>query len=129
MKKYAGSLRLDLAQFRELEAFAQMGTELDAATQQQLDRGQRLVEILKQGQYVPMEVEEQVTMIYIGTQGLADKVPVEKIKDYEVKFIEYMKSSHKDILEGIKNTGELKEVDQLEKAAKDFTEKYVAGLN
>ena len=69
MKKYAGSLRLDLAQFRELEAFAQMGTELDAATQKQLDRGMRLVEILKQGQYVPMDVAEQVAIIFAGTQG------------------------------------------------------------
>jgi len=129
MKKYAGSLRLDLAQFRELEAFAQMGTELDASTQLQLDRGQRLVEILKQGQYAPMEVEEQVVMIYVGTQGLADTVPVDKIKDYEVKLVEYMKSSHKEILEGIKSTGELKDVEKLENAAKDFTEKYVAGLN
>ena len=75
MKKYAGSLRLDLAQFRELEAFAQLGTELDAATQKQLDRGQRLVEILKQGQYVPMAVAEH-TIIFAGTQGYLDKIPV-----------------------------------------------------
>ena len=73
MKKYAGSLRLDLAQFRELEAFAQMGTELDAATQKQLDRGIRLVEILKQGQYVPMAVEEQVAVIFAAPRDLSTR--------------------------------------------------------
>ena len=78
MKKVAGGLRLDLAAFRELEAFAQLGTELDAATQARLDRGYRMVEILKQGQYQPMNVIDQVLVIYAGTRGHSDKVPVER---------------------------------------------------
>ena len=100
MKKYAGSLRLDLAQFRELEAFAQLGTELDAATQKQLDRGQRLVEVLKQGQYNPMAVSEQVAIIYAGTQGYLDKIPVEKVRDFEVKFIKFIDEAHPELLDG-----------------------------
>ncbi len=128
MKKFAGSLRLDLAQFRELEAFAQMGTELDAATQKQLDRGYRLVEILKQGQYVPMDVEDQVAILFAGTQGLCDKIPVDKMKDFESRFIKYMRDSHADILAEIKTTGVLKSEEQLFKAAQDFAEKYLAEL-
>jgi len=127
MKKYAGSLRLDLAQFRELEAFAQMGTELDAATQKQLDRGIRLVEILKQNQYVPMDVSEQVSMIYLGTQGLCDKVPVNKMKDFEVKFIKFLRESHSQLLNEITETGELKSDEKLKSVAADFIETYLAG--
>jgi F-type H+/Na+-transporting ATPase subunit alpha len=129
MKKYAGSLRLDLAQFRELEAFAQMGTELDAATQRQLDRGIRLVEILKQGQYVPMEVEEQVAVIYASTQGFIDKVPVNKVKDFESKFIAYMKSSHKDLLAEISSTGEMKSADKFSAATQEFVDRYMAEIS
>jgi F-type H+-transporting ATPase subunit alpha len=129
MKKFAGSLRLDLAQFRELEAFAQMGTELDAATQKQLDRGIRLVEILKQGQYVPMHVEEQVAIIFAGTQGYADKVPVEHVKDFEIKYIEYMKTSHRDLLEEIKTTGELKNVEKFGTVTKEFADRYLAEIS
>ena len=81
MKKIAGSLRLDLAAFRELEAFAQLGTELDKATQQQLDRGYRMVELLKQPQYVPMHVVDQVMSIYAGAKGYFDEVPVPKVAD------------------------------------------------
>ncbi len=79
MKKIAGSLRLDLAAYRELEAFAQLGTELDKATQTQLDRGARLVELLKQPQYRPMPVEQQVMVIYAGTKGFLDDVPLSRI--------------------------------------------------
>ncbi len=127
MKKYAGSLRLDLAQFRELEAFSQMGTELDPATQRQLDRGIRLVEILKQGQYVPMNVEEQVAIIFAGTQGLLDKIPVDKIKDFESKFLKFMKESNSELLKGIVTTGELKEPDKLTQIITQFVEKYLTG--
>ncbi|MCU0847206.1 MAG: F0F1 ATP synthase subunit alpha [Spirochaetes bacterium] len=127
MKKYAGSLRLDLAQFRELEAFAQMGTELDAATQKQLDRGIRLVEILKQNQYVPMDVAEQVSIIYLGTQGLCDKVPVNKMKDFEVKFVKFLRESHSQLLNEITETGELKSDEKLKSVAADFIETYLAG--
>ncbi|PKL37824.1 MAG: F0F1 ATP synthase subunit alpha [Spirochaetae bacterium HGW-Spirochaetae-1] len=128
MKKYAGSLRLDLAQFRELEAFAQMGTELDAATQRQLDRGQRLVEILKQGQYVPMDVAEQVVMIYAGTEGLIDKVPVENVKDFEDKLLKHMSESKKEILEGIRNTKQLQDPQALKKIIEDFVQSYTSNL-
>ncbi len=129
MKKFAGSLRLDLAQFRELEAFAQMGTELDAATQKQLDRGIRLVEILKQGQYVPMHVEEQVAIIFAGTQGYTDKVPVENIKDFETKYIEYMKTSHRDLLDEIKSTGEMKNIEKFGTVTQEFADRYLAEIS
>jgi F-type H+-transporting ATPase subunit alpha len=90
MKKIAGSLRLDLAAYRELEAFAQLGTELDAATQKQLDRGARLVELLKQPQYRPMTVEQQVMVIYAATQGHMDDVPVNRIQEFQTAFLSYV---------------------------------------
>ncbi|MCL1864701.1 MAG: F0F1 ATP synthase subunit alpha [Spirochaetes bacterium] len=128
MKKYAGSLRLDLAQFRELEAFAQMGTELDPATQKQIDRGVRLVEILKQGQYEPMDVAEQVSIIYAGTQGLVDKVPVDKIKDFEEKFIKHLRSSHSNIIKEIHETKEIKDADAMSKIVAEFVDKYLDSI-
>ena len=90
MKKVAGGLRLDLAAFRELEAFAQLGTELDSATQSRLDRGYRMVEILKQGQYQPMNVVDQVLIIYAGTRGHLDKVPITEVQDWEKQFLTFM---------------------------------------
>ncbi len=124
MKKYAGSLRLDLAQFRELEAFAQLGTELDTTTQAQLDRGQRLVEVLKQGQYVPMNVAEQVAIIYTATNGYMDKIEVENIIDFEEKYLAHLKNSHSDILDEMLNTGELKSEEKLGKIAAEFASNY-----
>jgi len=103
MKKVAGRLRLDLAQFRELEAFAQFGTELDAATQRQLDRGQRTVEILKQGQYEPMPVEEQVMVIFAATQGYLDDLDVSQIDEWETGFLEYMRSQEPGVGEAIRS--------------------------
>jgi len=129
MKKYAGSLRLDLAQFRELEAFAQMGTELDPATQRQLDRGMRLVEILKQKQYVPMAVENQVAIIFAGTQGLLDKVPVDKVQDFEDKFLKFLKASHPQFLAEIADTRELKSVDEFKAVITGFVESYMASIS
>ncbi len=126
MRKNAGSLRLDLAQFRELEAFAQLGTELDPATQAQLDRGQRLVEILKQGQYVPMSVAEQVAMIFAGTKGYLDKIEVENIIDFEEQFIAHLKDNASNILNEILETGELKSEDELGKITSDFVESYLS---
>jgi F-type H+-transporting ATPase subunit alpha len=128
MKKYAGSLRLDLAQFRELEAFAQMGTELDPATQKQIDRGVRLVEILKQGQYEPMDVADQVAIIYAGTQGLIDKVPVNMVKDFELKYLKHLKDSHSEIIKQIHETGVLKDVDELNKIIAEFVDKYIDSI-
>src|SRR5262249_45411866 len=90
MKNIAGGLRLDLAAFRELEAFAQLGTDLDKATQQQLDRGYRMVEILKQPQFQPMDVVEQIMIIYAGTRGHLDKVPAKQVLAWEKEFLRYV---------------------------------------
>ena len=98
MKKIAGTLKLDQAQFRELEAFSKFGSDLDAATKAVLDKGSKNVEILKQDQYSPMSVEKQVAIIYCGTQGLLSDIPVEKVKEFENEFLEYMELKHKDVL-------------------------------
>jgi F-type H+-transporting ATPase subunit alpha len=97
MKKVAGGLRLDLAAFRELEAFAQLGTELDKATQQQLDRGYRMVELLKQPQYQPMEVVDQVMSIYAGSEGYLDTVPIKEVSRWEEQFLTFMKDRKSDV--------------------------------
>lgn len=122
MKKVAGTLRLDLAQYRELAAFAQFGSDLDEATQNQLSRGERLVELLKQGQYVPMEVTDQVISIFGATKGMFDKVPVAKIGEIEKDLIETMHSKHSDIMSDLKSSGALTKeiVPKLESAIKDF---------
>ena len=98
MKKVAGTLKLDLAQYRELEAFSKFGSDLDKSTQAQLERGKRLVEILKQKQYAPIAVENQVAIIYAGTKGLLDQVPVDKIKAFEAAYIEDLSLNHKQVL-------------------------------
>ena len=103
MKKVAGRLRLDLAQFRELEAFAQFGSDLDAATQRQLSRGERTVEILKQGQYAPLPVEDQVMVIFAVTQGFLDDVEVNRIQAWESSFLEFMHTAHKGVGEAIRD--------------------------
>jgi F-type H+/Na+-transporting ATPase subunit alpha len=126
MKKYAGSLRLDLSQFRELEAFAQLGTELDPATQAQLDRGMRLVEILKQGQYEPLSVAEQVLIIFAGTQGFIDKVPVARVREYEKAFHAFMENSKPAIVKEINDTGKIESEDKIIEAIKEFTDKFMA---
>ncbi len=102
MKKVAGPLRLSLAQYRELEAFAQFGSDLDAATQRQLARGARTVEMLKQPQYAPVPVEEQVVVIYAVTNGYLDRIEVEQVPKWEADFLEFMRSSHAEILDGIR---------------------------
>ena len=126
MKKYAGSLRLDLSQFRELEAFAQLGTELDPATQAQLDRGMRLVEVLKQGQYEPMSVAEQVSIIFAATQGYLDKIPVAKVRDYEKEFITFMNTSQPALLKDILDNGKISDEDALRSAIDGFSQKFAA---
>ncbi len=98
MKKVAGSLKLDLAQYRELEAFSKFGSDLDAATQRQLDKGKRLVEILKQKQYDPMRVEHQIAIIFIGTKGLLSKVPVDKIREFQQRFLDQLDVRNADLL-------------------------------
>jgi F-type H+-transporting ATPase subunit alpha len=102
MKQVAGRLRLDLAQYRELEAFAQFGSELDQATQKQLARGERVVEVLKQPQYRPMPVEQQVMIIFAVTNGFLDDVPVESIRAWEQGFRDYMSAEHRDVGEEIR---------------------------
>ncbi|MHC4444206.1 MAG: F0F1 ATP synthase subunit alpha [Planctomycetota bacterium] len=97
MKKVAGSLRLDLSSYRELEAFAQLGTELDTATQRQLDRGQRMVELLKQGQYGPYGVVDQVISIFAGTQGLCDDIPVDRMSDFEEQLLKHIETKFADV--------------------------------
>jgi F-type H+-transporting ATPase subunit alpha len=106
MKQVAGGLRLDLAQYREIEAFAQFGTELDKSTQQQITRGQRMVEVLKQGQYQPMPVEEQIAIIFAGTMGHLDKIPVPRIREFEQQFLEYMRTQRQDLLTEIREKKE-----------------------
>ena len=109
MKEVAGSLRLDLSQYRELEAFAAFASDLDAASKAQLDRGVRLVELLKQAQYSPMAVEDQVVAIFLGTQGHLDSVPAEDVSRFESEFLEHVKASHAEILTGIKESKKLSE--------------------
>ncbi len=103
MKKVSGTLKLDQAQYRELEAFSKFGSDLDAATTAILEKGKRNVEILKQPQYSPMTVEKQVAMVYIGTNGLAGKVPVEKMKDFENVFLTTLEQKHPEVLETFKS--------------------------
>lgn len=107
MKKVAGSLRLDLAQYRELAAFTKFGSEMDKATQAQLNRGERLLEILKQPQYHPMPVEQQVSIIYIANQGYLDDVPVNRVKDFEQGFLQYLKEKYSRVLEQFRVSKEL----------------------
>merc|ERR1739848_260719 len=105
MKQVSGSMKLELAQYREVAAFAQFGSDLDAATQQLLNRGVRLTELLKQGQYVPMPIEDQVAVVYAGVRGHLDKVDPSKITAFERSFMPHMKSSHQGILDDIKAAG------------------------
>lgn len=109
MKEVAGSLRLDLSQYRELEAFAAFASDLDAASKAQLDRGVRLVELLKQPQYSPLAVEDQVVEIFLGTQGHLDSVPAEDVSRFSAELLEHVKASHAEILDGIKSTKKLSE--------------------
>ncbi|MDP1745445.1 MAG: F0F1 ATP synthase subunit alpha [Bacteroidota bacterium] len=125
MKKVAGTLKLDQAQYRELEAFSKFGSDLDAATKSVLDKGSRNVEILKQAQFSPFRVEQQVAIIYCGTKGLLRDVPVNKVKEFEADYIAFLEAKHKDVLNQLKAgkfTDELTNV--LEAVAKDLSGKY-----
>jgi F-type H+-transporting ATPase subunit alpha len=107
MKKVAGRLRLDLAQFRELEAFAAFGSDLDAASKAQLERGSRLVELLKQPQYQPFPMEEEVVSVWSGTTGKLDEVPLEDIKRFEREFLDFLKRDNPAVLDTIRSTTDL----------------------
>jgi F-type H+/Na+-transporting ATPase subunit alpha len=126
MRQVAGSLRLDLAQYRELAAFAQFGSDLDKATQSQLNRGRRLVEILKQPQYQPLGVEKQVAIIYAATKGFLDSVAIEDVHRYEEDLYRYLETSHPAVLSGIAEKkildDELKAA--LESALKEFGNRF-----
>ena len=122
MKKVAGTLKLDMAQFRELEGFAQFGSDLDKATQRQLERGYRLVEVLKQPQYQPMSAQNEVMILFAGANGYLDEWPVEAIADYEKQALEFMESKHADLLGEIKEKNEISEdlEEKLKKALDEF---------
>jgi len=122
MKKIAGSLRLHLAAFRELEAFAQLGTELDTATQRQLDRGQRMVELLKQPQYQPYPIEEQIVSIFAGSQGLLDSLPVRRVLAFEGELLKHFRNELPELLEEIRTKRELSDelAGKLRKVIEDF---------
>jgi len=125
MKKVAGTLKLDQAQYRELEAFAKFGSDLAAATMAVLNKGARNVEILKQNEGSPLAVEDQIAIIYCGTKGLMNTVPVNKVKEFEEEFLSYLNSNHRDTLDQLKAgkyTDELTAT--IEKVAKDLTAKY-----
>ncbi len=124
MKSVAGRLKLDLAQFRELEAFAQLGTDLDSVTQAQLDRGYRVLEILKQDEANPWSVEEQVLSIFAVSQGHMDSIDVDKIRDFETKLIKHVRESHVQLLEGIAKSGKVADDKALAKVIAEFAEKY-----
>ena len=127
MKKVAGTLKLDQAQYRELEAFSKFGSDLDAATMAVLNKGQRNVEILKQKQYAPMSVEKQIAIIYLGTKGMLGKIPVDKIKAFEDAYLTYLETHHKATLDGLK-AGQLTDeiTGTLEKVAADMSKQYSA---
>jgi F-type H+-transporting ATPase subunit alpha len=131
MRQVAGRLRLDLAQYRELAAFAQFGSDLDKATQARLARGERMTELLKQGQYVPMPVEEQVIVIYAGVNGFLDGLPVESIQEWEKEFLRFMRSNHPEILAEIREKKELSDelMDRMNKVIKDFTDEFGAAFS
>jgi F-type H+-transporting ATPase subunit alpha len=126
MKDVAGTLRIDLSQYRELEAFAKFGSDLDASTQQQLNRGERLVEILNQDQFSPVPVEEQVAIIYAAINGYLDPVPVDDIEEFEDEYIERLRLRHEEVLAEIRETEELTEdaEEAFESVAEDLAEVY-----
>merc|ERR1711950_52149 len=128
MKQVAGSMKLELAQYREVAAFAQFGSDLDAATQQLLSRGVRLTELLKQGQYVPMPIEEQVAVIYCGVRGFLDKVDPAKITEFEKQFLAHIKGTQKPLLDQIAADGHLSQDSDaaLNKIVKEFLASFNA---
>ena len=126
MKSIAGTLRLDLAQFRELEAFAKFGSDLDESTLQQLNRGKIMVEILKQNQYVPMSVSNQIAIIYAGINGFLDNVGIENISKYEKELVEYLEANNQSTLNKIASSGKLDESNEqeLKSALDSFTKTF-----
>jgi F-type H+-transporting ATPase subunit alpha len=126
MRKVTGSLKIDLAQFRELEAFAMFASDLDASSRRQLDRGQRLMELLKQPQYTPFPVEEQVVSIWAGTKGKLDPVPIDDVRRFESEFLEYLRREHGGLLETIRESREFSDETEssLDQAYTSFTGQF-----
>jgi F-type H+-transporting ATPase subunit alpha len=128
MRQVAGTLRLDLAQYRELAAFAQFGSDLDKSTQAQLTRGARLVELLKQLQYAPLPVERQVAIIFAGTNGFLDAIPLSDLREYETELYNFIDSHHPEVFTGIREKKQLD--DEVKKglndAVKSFSETFAA---
>jgi F-type H+-transporting ATPase subunit alpha len=122
MRQVAGKLRLDMAAFRELAAFAQFGSDLDEATRRQLDRGLRVQEVLKQGQYAPVPLTDQVLMFYAVTNGFLDDVEIRKVGDFEGAFVRYVRDSHPDLASSVESGAKLSEETQnaLDQAIEDF---------
>jgi F-type H+-transporting ATPase subunit alpha len=127
MKGVSGTLKLDLAQFRELESFATFGSELDKVSQAQLDRGYRLTELLKQPQNAPVPVEEQVLVVYAGTKGWVDTVPVPEVRRFETELREFFRAHHADLLEHIRTTGTLPATDKIDQGLKSFLDGFDTG--
>ncbi len=126
MKKIAGPLRLNLAQYRDLAAFAEFGSDLDAASLAQLERGRRVVEVLKQPQYQPMAVEEQVLVIYAVTEGFMDSIAVDDIQRFENGLREHVRSRFGDVLDHIRDTGEIGDEDRLRQAIQSYVDIFTA---
>jgi F-type H+-transporting ATPase subunit alpha len=126
MKKVAGTLKLDQAQYRELEAFAKFGSDLDPATKAVIEKGARNVEILKQPQFSPVPVEKQIAIIYLGTQGLLQNIPVNKVKEFESDYLNLLEIRHKDVLEKLRS-GVIDDAvtDILKAAAKEVSGRFV----
>ena len=124
MKSVAGKLKLDLAQFRELEAFAQLGTELDKSTQAQLDRGYRVLEVLKQSESNPWPMEEQVLSIFAVNKGYLDAIKVSEVWKFEEKLLEYMRTRHAALLVSIRNSKKIEDPDTVAKAIETFLNQY-----
>ncbi len=127
MKKVAGKIKLELAQYREMAAFSQFASDLDASTKQLLARGERLTELLKQDQYVPMSVADQVLSLYSGVRGFLDKIDLAKITDFQVKFLEGLRADHSDIFDEINNTGNFSDVS--DKKIEDYLEKFTSNYS
>ena len=127
MKKVAGKIKLELAQYREMAAFSQFASDLDASTKQLLARGERLTELLKQDQYVPMSVADQVLSLYSGVRGFLDKIEISKITDFQVKFLEGLRADHSDIFDEINNTGNFS--DESDKKIEDYLEKFTTNYS
>jgi F-type H+-transporting ATPase subunit alpha len=124
MKSVAGTLKIDLAQFRDLESFATFGSELDKSSQAQLDRGYRLTELLKQGLNAPVPVEEQCIVIYAGTKGWLDTVPVSDVRRFEQELVTTFRATHADLLEHIRSTGTMPDTAALDAALKTFLDGF-----